>query len=135
MTTTKTNRYFEGLGRRKSAIARVRVTETKKQTVLINDRDFENYFPIEELRALIQQPLIVNKETVTFSFEVHVKGGGISAQAEAIRLGIARALIVRDETMRSSLKELGLLKRNARVKERKKFGLRKARRAPQWSKR
>ena len=133
--TQKTDKYYEAVGRRKSAIARVRVRETTKQSIRINEREFEDYFPILELRKLLLHPLTVNPESVNFSAEIHVKGGGISAQAEAIRLGIARALLVWDETVRSSLKEQGLLKRNSRVKERKKFGLRKARRAPQWSKR
>lgn len=135
MATQKTTTYYEGIGRRKQAVARVRITENAKESYLINDRALDAYFPIQELQALVQKTFSTPELTTKFSVEVHVRGGGMTAQAEAIRLGIARALVSYEGSLRKSLKEEGYLRRDPRVKERKKFGLRKARRAPQWSKR
>ena len=134
MATTQTEKYYEGIGRRKRAIARVRITKSAKEAFSINDRKIEEYFPIKELQSLIQNTFNVG-ETDRFAVNAHVKGGGTTAQAEAVRHGIARALVLYEEALRKSLKEAGYLRRDPRVKERKKFGLRKARRAPQWSKR
>ncbi len=137
MTTTtkkKEGQYHEGIGRRKQALARVRVHIGKKTAITVNDRKYTEFFPTQDLQHTVTDALTiagVKDAEVT----VRVSGGGIRAQAEAIRLGIARALLVHDATHRGALKSAGFLKRDARVVERKKFGLKKARRAPQWSKR
>lgn len=135
MATQSKDRYIEAVGRRKTAIARVRITPAGKTTYTVNEQKLEDYFPVEELRGVIQNPLKTLKETGSFAVEARVRGGGVAAQAGAILHGIARALVKRDETLRRAVKQEGWLTRDARVKERKKFGLRKARRAPQWSKR
>jgi len=136
MATTKTERYIEGIGRRKSAVARVRITPSSKTTFVINEsRTPEEHFPNKELQKTVHEALISTGNDKKFSVSVHVSGGGMRAQAEAIRLGIARALIKHEESLRGDLKKAGFLKRDPRVKERKKFGLKKARKAPQWSKR
>jgi len=127
-------RYIEAVGRRKTAIARVRLTPASKNTFKVNDRDLASYFPTEELRKIVEEA--VNKvKAGTFNISVHVKGGGIHSQAEALRHGVARALVKHDESTKSKLKVAGFLKRDPRSKERRKFGLKKARKAPQWSKR
>ena len=131
-TATK---YIEGIGRRKEAVARVRIMEDKKGTFVINDKDLQDYFSLDELKAAAKQSLTSSEKEKDFSVSVHVSGGGIRAQAEAIRLGIARALVKHDEELRTSLKKEGFLKRDPRAKERRKFGLKKARKASQWSKR
>ncbi len=125
--------YFEGVGRRKSASARVRITEASKNTVEINDLALDSYFKTESQIKTVKEPLSVTKSK--FKITVKVTGSGLPAQAEAVRHGLARALEKYDETLRQELKDLGYLKRDPRKKERKKFGLKKARRAPQWSKR
>ncbi|PIT91403.1 30S ribosomal protein S9 [Candidatus Kaiserbacteria bacterium CG10_big_fil_rev_8_21_14_0_10_49_17] len=126
-------KYLEAVGRRKTAIARVRITPAKKSEVLINGKPLAEYLPTAELMTTVLQPF--QKTDAHFSVSAKVFGGGISAQAEAIRHGIARALLKYDAELRKELKLAGYLKRDPRMKERKKFGLRKARRAPQWSKR
>ncbi len=136
-TTTKKekNRYIEAVGRRKTAVARVRITETSKVKFTVNDKDADVYFPTDELRAIIRDALSKSKLSIKFSVSALVKGGGIHAQAEALRHGVTRAIVSYDEELRSKLKKLGFLKRDPRMKERKKFGLKKARKSPQWSKR
>jgi len=129
-----TERYTEAVGRRKTASARVRITPSSKNTFKINDRDLASYFPTEELRKIVEEA-VGKLKAGTFDITVHVKGGGIHSQAEAVRHGIARALVKYDETSRTKMKTAGLLKRDPRAKERRKFGLKKARKAPQWSKR
>jgi len=128
--------YTEGIGRRKTASARVRLTPATKTTFVINDRSLESYFPHEEQRLTVTA---VFKETEAgiehYTVSVKVAGGGLGAQADAIKLGIARALVKEKAERRGVLKPLGFLKRDPRSVERKKFGLRKARRKPQWSKR
>lgn len=131
---TKTDRYIEAVGRRKMAIARVRITPDSKTSYKINDREIASYFPVRELIETIESAFSV-VGSPTFAVTAHIKGGGVVSQAGALRHGIARALLKHDATLRKTLKAPGFLKRDARVKERKKFGLRKARRAPQWSKR
>lgn len=129
-------KYYEGIGRRKAATARVRLTPSSKAEFVINDtQDLKDYFDTEELRVIAQEALNKVAKKKDYAVSARVSGGGIRAQAEAIRLGTARALIKHEESLRGDLKKEGLLKRDARVKERKKFGLKKARRAPQWSKR
>ena len=126
-------KYIEAVGRRKTATARVRLTPANKNSYVINDKPTEEYFPTVDEQKVLEDAL--RDAGATFSVSAHVQGGGIPAQAEAIRLGIARALVKDDPTRRKELKAAGYLKRDPRVKERKKFGLRSARRAPQWSKR
>lgn len=132
-------KYIETVGRRKTATARVRLTEAPKTTYLVNDRELTAYFPTPELQrvatAAFAEASGDNKNAVKFKVTAIISGGGISAQAAALRHGIARALIVHNLEFRPKLKKAGFLKRDPRVKERRKFGLKKARKAPQWSKR
>ena len=130
----KRERYFEAVGRRKTAIARVRLY-TKKTGIEVNNQDFQKYFPILRLQKKITAPLEKMKIINKLGAVVKVKGGGINAQAEAISLGIARALVKFNPDFRKRLRRVGYLTRDARVVERKKYGLKKARRAPQWQKR
>ena len=133
-TEKKEERYTEAVGRRKTAIARARITPASKNSFKINERDSASYFPTAELRKIVEEAL--NKiKNGNFIVSVHVKGGGIHSQAEAVRHGIARALVKHDESSKTKLKTAGFLKRDPRAKERRKFGLKKARKAPQWSKR
>jgi small subunit ribosomal protein S9 len=125
---------YIGTGRRKSSVARVRlVPGTGKIT--INDRDISDYIPFEALRVVVNQPLVATETVGTYDVLVNVNGGGYTGQAGAIRHGIARALLQADPEFRPTLKRAGLLTRDARMKERKKYGLKGARRAPQFSKR
>jgi small subunit ribosomal protein S9 len=133
--TTKTERYIETVGRRKTSTARVRITPASKSSITINEQPVEEYFPTETLRMHITEPLNTEGLEKKFVITVLVKGGGISSQSEAVRHGIARALIKHEETLRKPLKLAGFLKRDPRMKERRKFGLKKARKSPQWSKR
>lgn len=126
-----TEKYIEGIGRRKTASARVRITPAKKMSITVNDKAFETYFPTKDLQRMALESL--GERTMAIS--VHVHGGGISSQAESIRLGVARALLKYDPALRLDLKKKGFLTRDQRSVERKKFGLAKARRAKQFSKR
>ncbi|MES2315311.1 MAG: 30S ribosomal protein S9 [Patescibacteria group bacterium] len=138
MSDTK-DRYIEAVGRRKTSTARVRITAGSKTNFTINGRESKEYFKTEEARRLIGDPIvngvITGKPALKWSVEAHVSGGGAHSQAEAIRHGLARALVESDAELRPKLKTLGYLKRDPRAKERRKFGLKKARKAPQWSKR
>ncbi len=129
------NRYIEAVGRRKTSTARVRITEGSKESLVINDKDVKTYFPTLELQKIVNEALEKSKVVGKFAITVKVVSGGIHSQAEAIRHGLARALVEFDEETRKRLKKLGFLKRDPRMKERRKFGLKKARKAPQWSKR
>ncbi len=131
----KTERYVEAVGRRKTAIARARLTPAPKTSVRINDREVEQYFQTEELRNGALAPFLTVSLPTQFAVSIHVRGGGIAGQADAVSHAIARALIIYDPTVRGDLKKGHLLKRDPRAKERRKFGLKKARKAPQWSKR
>ncbi|NQV88380.1 MAG: 30S ribosomal protein S9 [Parcubacteria group bacterium] len=131
----KVGKYIEAVGRRKTSVARVRITEASKNSITVNDREFKNYFPTKELQNTVNEPISKLKIGIKFSITVKLDGGGISSQSEALRLGISRALIIYDIEYRKKLKQLGFLKRDPRAKERRKFGLKKARKAPQWSKR
>ena len=122
-------------GRRKSAIARVRLIPGGEGQIVINKRTIEEYFPMDTTRLIVNQPLEATGTKDKFDVFVNVKGGGITGQAGAIRLGIARALLQAEPDCRPTLKKEGFLTRDPRVKERKKYGLKKARRAPQFSKR
>lgn len=136
MTTKTEERYIEGIGRRKEAVARVRITPAKKFEIIINDKTLADYFDTEELQRICQAAFNdIEGINQIFSVSVHVNGGGIKSQAESVRLGSARALLKFNEELRKDLKKLGYLKRDPRVKERKKFGLKKARKSGAWSKR
>ena len=126
--------YFYGTGRRKSSVARVRVYQGSGK-VTINERDIDDYFGLETLKLIVRQPLAITDNTGKFDIVCRVAGGGVTGQAGAIRHGIARALLQADENYRPALKKAGLLTRDPRMKERKKYGLKGARRAPQFSKR
>ena len=126
---------FWGTGRRKKAIARVRLIPGGNGTIIINDRAFEDYFPQGTLQYIVKQPTELLDVTAKYDIMVNVVGGGYTGQAGAIRLGIARALLEAEEGCRPALKKEGFLTRDPRAKERKKYGLKKARRAPQFSKR
>lgn len=125
---------YYGTGRRKSSVARVRLVPGDGR-IVINGRDIENYIPFAALREVIKQPLVITETLGNYDVLVNVSGGGYSGQAGAIRHGIARALLQADPEYRQPLKRAGLLTRDARMKERKKYGLKGARRAPQFSKR
>jgi len=135
MVIKEKKKYVEAVGRRKTSIARVRISEATKNSIIVNDKDYTEYFPTEDLRIIASEALTGSKEAGKFSVSVKVIGGGIASQAGAVRHGIARALILGDLLLRKDLKKLGFLKRDPRAKERRKFGLKKARKAPQWSKR
>ena len=126
---------FWGTGRRKKAIARVRLIPGGNGTIVINDRAFEDYFPQGTLQYIVKQPIVLLGVESKYDIMVNVIGGGYTGQAGAIRLGVARALLEAEENSRPALKAEGFLTRDPRAKERKKYGLKKARRAPQFSKR
>jgi len=126
--------YFYGTGRRKKSIARVRLLPGSGM-VKINKRDIDDYFGLGTLKLIVNQPFGVTNTVGKFDIFCTVVGGGVSGQAGAIRLGVARALLQSDEEYRSLLKKAGFLTRDPRMKERKKYGLKAARRAPQFSKR
>ncbi len=125
--------HFNAVGRRKSAVARVRLVAGEGK-IIINNRDIDNYFGYETLKMTVRQPLTLTKVT-GYDVLVNVNGGGFTGQAGAIRHGIARALCKANPELRSDLKKAGFLTRDPRMKERKKYGLKAARRAPQYSKR
>ena len=124
---------FWGTGRRKKAIARVRLIPGGNGTIVINDRAFEDYFPQGTLQYIVKQPIALLEVDGKYDIFVNVVGGGYTGQAGAIRLGVARALLEAEENSRPALKKAGFLTRDPRAKERKKYGLKKARRAPQFS--
>ncbi|UFJ40692.1 30S ribosomal protein S9 [Brevibacillus humidisoli] len=125
---------YYGTGRRKHSVARVRLVPGEGR-ILINKRDMDNYFGLETLKLIVKQPLVLTETVGRYDVLVNVAGGGISGQAGAIRHGVARALLKADPELRGALKRAGFLTRDPRMKERKKYGLKAARRAPQFSKR
>ena len=127
--------YFYGTGRRKSSVARVKLIPNGTGVVTVNNRTLDNYFGLATLKMVVKQPLTLLGLEEKFDVVVTVQGGGFTGQAGAIRLGIARALLQADADYRPMLKKAGLLTRDSRMKERKKYGLKDARRAPQFSKR
>lgn len=135
MTTETKQRYTEAVGRRKTATARVRLTPTTKGSFTVNDKDVNEYFQTVELQAIARDAMTKTGGSEKYLVTVKVVGGGIHAQAEAVRHGLSRVLVERDEEVRNTLKKLGFLKRDSRAVERKKFGLKKARKSPTWSKR
>ena len=130
----ETKPYFYGTGRRKNSVARVRVYNGTGK-ITINDRDIDDYFGLETLKLIVRQPLAVAGVEGKFDIVVRVAGGGVSGQAGAIRHGLSRALLEMNAEFRPVLKAAGFLTRDPRMKERKKYGLKAARRAPQFSKR
>ena len=128
------NPYFYGTGRRKKSVARVRVYPGTGK-ITINDRSIDDYFGLETLKLIVRQPLALTGTTEKFDIDCRVNGGGVTGQAGAIRHGLSRALLQYDEALRPALKKAGFLTRDPRMKERKKYGLKGARRAPQFSKR
>lgn len=130
----KSERYYEGLGRRKTSVARVRLF-TKKQGIMVNEKSLAEYFPFAALQKKVVAPLEKMKITDKLGAVIRVHGGGITGQAEASRLGVARALVAFNAEFKKRLRRIGYLTRDSRMVERKKYGLKKARRAPQWNKR
>lgn len=131
----KEQKYFEAVGRRKTSIARVRLFTQGKKEILINNKPYKVYFPILSLQKDIEAPFEKLNCLDKFSTSIRVKGGGIFSQAGACRHGLSRALVLLNPYFRKRLKKAGFLTRDSRMRERKKFGLKRARRAPQWSKR
>ena len=127
--------YFYGTGRRKSSVARVHLFQNGTGTITINGRDIDEYFGLETLKMVVRQPLAATELVGKVDIEATVEGGGVSGQAGALRHGIARSLLLVNEEYRPVLKAAGLLTRDPRMKERKKYGLKAARRAPQFYKR
>lgn len=139
----KKEKYFSGIGRRKLAVARVRIFSTgpKKQNaakeyeISINEKPYTDYFCLPSLKEIVVSPLNSAGLKLVLAISIKVRGGGIKSQAEAVRLGLSRALVKYDENLKKTFRDLGYLTRDARIVERKKAGLKKARRAPQWKKR
>ena len=134
-TKTKEEHYIETVGRRKTAIARVRMTPSARTIVFVNKKDVNDYFPTEPLRVAALDPFLKVSLPTQFSVNVVGRGGGIAGQAIAVRHAISRALVEFDKDLRGALKKEGFLKRDPRAKERRKFGFKKARKRAQWSKR
>lgn len=136
MTTAETKtKYFEAIGRRKTARARARITPAAKESFELNGQSLEQYFATEELRGIATDAFTKSKIAQKFKVTALLSGGGIHGQAESLRHAISRALLDYDIELRKKLKKLTFLKRDPRAKERRKFGLKKARKSPQWSKR
>lgn len=131
----KKEKYFEGVGRRKTSIARVRLFPQAEKSFSVNEKPLEGYFPTKELQYTVTSPLTLMSSEEQFKVAARVRGGGINSQAEAVRHGIAKALVLFNPDFRKKLKKAGFLTRDPRMRERKKFGLKRARRAPQWQKR
>ena len=134
-TYQSTRPYAYGTGRRKSSTARVHLIPNGTGVITVNGRSLDDYFGLETLKLIVRQPLVATENVDKFDVEATVAGGGVTGQAGAIRHGIARALLKADESLRPALKAAGYLTRDPRMKERKKYGLKAARRAPQFSKR
>ncbi len=133
--TTKKKIQFWGTGRRKSAVARVRLIPGGNGTISINGKTLDEYFGLDTLKYIVRQPLALTETLTKYDVLVNVKGGGFTGQAGAIRHGIARALNLAEPELHVALKKAGFLTRDSRMKERKKYGLKKARKSPQFSKR
>ena len=126
---------FWGTGRRKKSIARVRIIPEGTGKIVINGKDVEEYFDLDTLKIIVRQPLVLTNTESKFDIYANVYGGGSTGQAGAVRHGIARAMVMFDANLRPEIKKAGFLTRDPRMKERKKYGLKKARKAPQFSKR
>lgn len=134
-TIKRTNKFFEAVGRRKTSRARVRLYTQGEKKIDVNDKSYSDYFKTTVLQKIVESPLETIKSLDKFRISASIKGGGIHSQAEALRHGIARALCLLNPYFKKRLRKAGFLTRDPRVRERKKFGLKRARRAPQWSKR
>ena len=137
MSSTKSkkeSKYIEAVGRRKTSIARVRIV-AGSDGITVNSREYKEYFPTTEMQKIAEDAFRKTRPETRFGVSAHINGGGIHSQAEALRHGISRALIQFDAELRKKLKKAGFLKLDPRVKERRKFGLKKARKSPQWAKR
>ena len=134
-TTVKKKIQYLGTGRRKKAIARVRLIPAGDGAINVNGKSLDEYFGLDTLKFIVRQPLVLTENTAKYDVFVNVCGGGFTGQAGAIRHGISRALLEAEPETRAALKKAGFLTRDSRMKERKKYGLKKARRAPQFSKR
>ena len=128
-------KYISATGRRKTSVARVRMESSTKQSIVINGKDYKDYFVVPTMQNNVTAPFAIDEKLAKCAITVIVNGGGINSQSEAVRHGIARALEKSNKELRKDLKKLGYLTRDSREKERKKFGLKRARRAPQWAKR
>ena len=135
MAVSKKKVQYWGTGRRKKAVARVRLIPGGNGTIVINNKSIDEYFCLDTLKYIVRQPLTLTDTLSKYDVIVNVNGGGYTGQAGAVRHGVARALIIAEPELRSALKKEGFLTRDSRMKERKKYGLKKARRAPQFSKR
>ncbi len=127
--------YYYGTGKRKTSVARIKIYQSDSNSIIINNKPMEEYFNWQPWQDTIKQALNVTNNLNNFRVEGKVYGGGVNSQAEAIRHGIARALIAFDETLKKELRQAGLVTRDSRIKESKKYGLKRARRAPQYTKR
>ena len=134
-TTAKKKLQYWGTGRRKKAIARVRLIPAGDGAITVNGKTLDEYFGLDTMKFIVRQPLELLEVSAKYDVLVNVTGGGFTGQAGAIRQGIARALLIAEDGSRAALKKAGFLTRDSRMKERKKYGLKKARRAPQFSKR
>ncbi|HEY1037327.1 MAG TPA: 30S ribosomal protein S9 [Candidatus Paceibacterota bacterium] len=132
---SKENKYIQANGRRKTSTARVRITPATKQSVTVNGKDLNEYFKTLSLQVTAVEPISKSGIEQKFVITAQIVGGGVSSQAQALSHGLARAIEGYDKNLRGTLKKEGLLTRDQRAKERRKFGLKKARKAPQWSKR
>jgi len=130
-----TGEFLKAIGRRKEASAQVKIFPNGKGSITVNNRDFKEFFPVYNLQELVMAPLKLAGREGKIDVSALVRGGGIRGQADAVRLGITRALVELDENLHTTMKKAGFLTRDPRVKERKKYGLKKARKAPQWAKR
>ena len=131
----KAEKYYQAVGRRKTSTCSIRLYEKKGGEITINDKKLEEFFPVADLQKMIKAPLEELSMTDKFFVSARVTGGGVKSQAESVRHGISRALVLFDEKLRKQLKAAGYLTRDPRMRERKKPGLKRARRAPQWRKR
>ena len=134
-TTAKKKIQYWGTGRRKKAIARVRLIPAGDGAITINGKSIDEYFTLDTMKFIVRQPLVLTETSAKYDVAINVVGGGYTGQAGAIRHGISRALLEAEPETRAALKKAGFLTRDSRMKERKKYGLKKARRAPQFSKR
>ena len=135
MASKSSEKYIEAVGKRKTAVARVRIAPAAKSAFSVNGKDMASYFKNEELRTIVDAPFAMANMSGKYDVSIHVRGGGIHSQAEALAHGIARALVLMNNELKAPIKKAGMLARDARIKERRKFGLKKARKSPQWSKR
>lgn len=135
ITKTKTDKYYQAVGRRKTSVAQVRLTVASKAAFTVNNKTLQAYFPTERLQQVVRRPLEAVDLKDKWHISARLAGGGIHSQAEALSHALARALVVYQPDLKPTLKTANLIKRDPRMKERRKFGLKKARKAPQWSKR